>query len=141
MWATPPPPNAPYDVYSPKELAVHAVLRSWFDALEDGSAHSRYPDMKYQRFGGKPLWTDEELEILVATIDTYVWKQQDWAERTHFAKYDAGPGFDRLAPIQRLSFAQDLERALHSHDDDGPTPAIAAALNADASDPLIFTSC
>ena len=100
------------DSYSRYELRVHAVLRDWFNALEDGSASYRMPDPDYARPPGKAPWTEEDLERLIREVDEYVWQQKSWAQGTHHKDYDAGPGFDRLAPAQRLAFAQDLERAL-----------------------------
>ena len=98
--------------YSSYELAIHAVLRDWFNALQDGSVEYRLPDPNYQRPRGKRPWSEEELTRLVTVIDDYVWEQKNWAEGTHKVSYDSGPGYDRLGPAQRLAFAQDLERAL-----------------------------
>jgi hypothetical protein len=100
------------DSYNSYELAVHAVLRDWFSAIQDGSVHYRMPDPHYSRPRGKQPWTEEDLSRLVKVIDDYVWEQRNWAEGTHKTSYDQGPGYDRLPPAQRVAFAQDLERAL-----------------------------
>ena len=102
------PNEASSEVYSPECHAVHAVLQEWFLALEDGSAAYRFP----LRAG--PFWTDEQLDALVVEIDRYTFQQASWAHNTRRPSIDsdAGPGYARLAPLQRQAFAQDLFRVL-----------------------------
>lgn len=99
------------DTLSPWQRTIHEVLDDWFVAMEDGSAFTRIPDLSYQRSSGKPTWTDEELDALVAVaIDEYVNKQRSWIESVRKIKTDADCGFARLGPVQRLALAQDLDR-------------------------------
>lgn len=128
--------------YSPTQLAVHAVLRDWFVALQDGSAEYRLPDPTYQRPEGKEPWTDERLDSLVRGLDTYVWEQRFWATGNHHKGdvesgqcwYDAGPGYERLTPAQRVAFAQDLERAVEAHREGVATPEYTTPEAPDRSD-------
>ena len=84
-------------------MAVHAVLRDWFTALEQGRAHLRQPDLSGQ------MWTEEELDLLVRVdIDLYVEQQRNWSKINLGIDADAGPGFARLAYPQRLALAQEL---------------------------------
>ena len=101
--------------YTPRELAIHAVLRDWFGAMEDGSVVYRIPESGYERPEGKQPWTEDQLADLMRVIDDYVWQQRAWAENAHKKAYDSGPGFNRLTTVQRVAFAQDLERALTTH--------------------------
>lgn len=117
-----------WSILSPREQAVHTVLQSWFDAMQDGTAVHRLPDPGYQRPPEKEPWTEADLERLVTEIDTYVEQQMGWANGVDYARegganFDAGPGYARLAPAQRLAFAQDLERVVQAFPPPAPPPA------------------
>src|SRR5579885_1490737 len=54
---------------------VHAImmlLEDWFLAMEDGTAVFRQPDPNYQRSGGRPTWTEEELDRLMRDLDAEI---------------------------------------------------------------------
>lgn len=91
--------------------ATHEVLEDWFVAMEDGTAFSRLPDLSYTRPDNKPMWTDEQLDNLVTTaIDDYVDKMRSWVKNNRNIDTDTHCGFQRLGPVQRTAFAQDLEK-------------------------------
>ncbi|MEK7214584.1 MAG: hypothetical protein AAB289_03190 [Chloroflexota bacterium] len=99
------------------ERAVHVVLDDWFRAIESGGADQRLPDPRYERPEGKPLWTDEQLERLVAVaIDDYVDRQRSWMRNNRNIATDAHCGFGRLGSLQRLALAQDLEAVCVRYD-------------------------
>ena len=104
------PPNT--NGYLPHELRVHAVLRDWFNAMNDGSAEFRLPDPEYVRPRGEKEWEEADLERLCSVIDTYIWEQKEWARGAHKKEFDETAGYYRLGSAQRVAFAQDLERAL-----------------------------
>lgn len=100
----------------PWERAVHEVLEDWFNAMEDGSAFYRLPDLAYTRPDGKAVWTDAELDNLVnVAIDEYVDRQRGWIKNNRYIVTDAHCGFGRLETIQRIAFAQDLEKVFTAH--------------------------
>lgn len=108
---------------SVQDKAIHAVLYDWANALSDGTAQYRQPDPSYERPAGAKEWTDERLEALLREIDEYVWAQAAWTKTNRGIEADAGPGYLRLAPPQRLALAQDLERAILANPDpDKPYP-------------------
>lgn len=84
---------------------VHAILEGWFVKMESGSIIA-LPKLSYPK-----TWTDEQLNTLVETIDAYVDQQRAWSTNNRHTTYDAGPGFSRLSPSERLAFAQDLDEA------------------------------
>lgn len=100
---------------NPKVAAVIAVLQDWFEAIEDGTAGSRYPDSQYERRGGRPGWTDAEVNKAINVLDyefQYERSQRPsyWAERG----FTSDPDFDRLAPPQRLAMIQQIDNALRT---------------------------
>ena len=99
--------------HDPQTAAVCAVLEDWFWAMEDGLADLRLPDPAYVRPGGKPPWTGEDVDRIIAAIDEEYGKEfatsGAWAR---IAGCNAGPGFERLAPAQRLALVQQLATAL-----------------------------
>jgi hypothetical protein len=102
--------------WEPWQRAVIECLDEWFEAMDAGTAFSRLPDPMYQRPDGKPPWTDDELDNLMSTvIDDYVERQRAWATQKRQVAYSGHSGFTRLAPMQRLALAQDLERILLAH--------------------------
>ena len=107
---------------SEADKAIHVVLYDWFCALNDGTAAHRMPDFGYVRPEGAEEWTDARLENLIKVIDDYVWAQAAWCKTTRFIDADAGPGYARLGPAQRVAFAQDLERAVQAFPPPAPAP-------------------
>lgn len=107
------------------QRAVHEVLEDWFNAMEDGTAFSRLPKLSYKRPEDKPMWTDEQLDhLVVIAIDEYVDKQRGWIKNNRNIVTDAHCGFERLGPVQRLAFAQDLEKVFTLYDvSTGEVPA------------------
>ena len=107
-WISPYPPGHA----DPITAAFTAVLQRWFEAIEQGTAEYAQPDMRspYQ-------WDDAQLEQLVTELDSYYEGQVRTGSRA-FWFADAGPGFHRLAPAQRLAMAQELKVAL----DGNPQP-------------------
>ena len=91
----------------PEDWAVHHVLAVWFDRLADGTASNYLPDFAYPR-----LWTAEDLDSYIEWLDTYVWKQANWVKGNRGIAADAGPGYARLEPAQRLAMMQELHAAL-----------------------------
>lgn len=89
---------------SARNRAIHEVLQEWFERLEDGTTENYLPDFSYSR-----TWTEEELQGLVTDIDTYVFAQHNWVRTVRFYHTQQGPGYARLAPPQRLAFAQHLD--------------------------------
>ena len=101
--------------YPAETIAVFAVLRSWFLALEDGSHVYHYPDPAFIRANGKPPFTEAQLESLVTTaLDAHfnAPANRSYALTTRGIWHDAGPDFARLAAPQRLALAQELSAIL-----------------------------
>ena len=108
-------PTYPSGHSDPKIAAVMDVLQRWFVALEDGTAQLWVPDDRPRR-NGKPLWTEEELDALIAGIDRLIDREIHRTPGT-VVHADAGADFWRLAPAQRLALAQELDAALGMFDD------------------------
>ena len=97
---------------------VHAlltILEDWFSAIEDGSVRYRLPDPSYQRSGGRPTWTEAELNTLIRDIDAEISSEVGRAPGTSTGS-NAGPGFSRLELPQRLALAQVLDQAVSQYD-------------------------
>ena len=110
---------------SEQDKAVHAVLRDWFLALEDGTAQYRMPDPSYVRPPGTDEWTDARLDALLREIDEYTFRQASWVKTNRGMEFDTGPGYLRLGAAQRVAMAQDLERAILAHPEDNhPYPPV-----------------
>ncbi len=105
------------DVQAEEEKAVHSVLRSYYEALEDGSAASIVPKPKYAwRFwqGGLTL---ERMRRGIQQLDDYLNErpQHDWAENNApggAVKFDAGPDISRLPDAALIALFQELDAAL-----------------------------
>lgn len=118
-------------IYSPGHVdecvnAVIEYLSDWYGALQDGSAVYRLPDPAYQRSHGRHPWTDADLDRLIDAIEEEYGKElRNWAQYTRSGPgdssrhnglgCDAGPGFTRLEPAQRLAFAQGLDALLQEY--------------------------
>lgn len=109
-------PMYPSGHENPGVAAVIFLLDDWLQAIENGTAHLRMPDPNYVRPGGKPVWTEEELDALIRDIDAEVDQEVQRAPGTSVGAR-AGPGFVRLAVSQRLALAQQLEMLLEQHQD------------------------
>ena len=110
IWDSYAPLAPPYETqeeidqnYSQFCQQMHAILEAWFVKLESGNI-TALPRLNYPK-----TWTDEQLNTLVEVIDSYVLQQRVWAASNRRTTYDAGPGFSRLSPLERLAFAQDLD--------------------------------
>ena len=92
-----------------KQIAIHVVLHDWFLALENKTAAQRLPDPSYPK-----AYTEAQLEALCRSIDEYIIDspQRNWAKINRGIEADAGPGYLRLQPAQRLAFAQDLHQTV-----------------------------
>lgn len=101
---------------NPGVAAAIYLLDDWLNAIEDGTVHFRMPDLNYVRPGGKPWWTEEELDTLIRDIDVEVDQEVARAPGTSVGA-KAGPGYRRLALPQRLALAQQLESLLERHKD------------------------
>lgn len=95
-----------------KVEAVVDLLTDWFNAIEAGTAQFRLPSPTYQRRGGKPPWTERELEALIEAIDKDIERELGWASANTAMGCKAGPEFRRLALPQRLALAQQLDALL-----------------------------
>jgi hypothetical protein len=104
------PPGHP----NPGVAAVTAVLEEWCLALEDGSHVYRMPAPDYQRPGGKDLWTEDELDLLMRALDAEIDQEVTRAPGTSVGA-KAGPAFHRLAVPQRLALAQQLADTVAEH--------------------------
>ncbi len=96
---------------------VHAVmmlLEDWFLAMEDGTAMFRQPDPNYERSGGRPTWTEEELDKLMRDIDAEIDQEVGRAPGTSTGS-KLGSGFTRLQLPQRLALAQQLDALVAQH--------------------------
>lgn len=107
-------PMYPSGHEDPGVAAVIFLLDDWLQAMENGTAHLRMPDPNYVRPGGKPAWTEEELDTLIHDIDAEVDQEVHRAPGTTVGA-KAGPGFARLMVPQRLALAQQLEMMLEQH--------------------------
>lgn len=97
---------------SAKQIAIHVVLHDWFTALQNGTVSQRLPDFSYPK-----EFTEAQLESLCRDIDEYVIAepQRNWARLNRGIEADAGPGYLRLTPAQRLAFAQDLHQTISAY--------------------------
>ena len=103
--------EASSELFSPEVLAVHAVLRDWLVAIEDGKAEYRQPDPKGR------TWTEAQLEAFLREMDEYIAlpAQLNWANTNRkpgTPAFDAGPDYRRLEYAQRLAMAQELAAAM-----------------------------
>lgn len=88
---------------------TYAVIIKWFRLMESGEADSRYPDPHWQPAAGRPPLTQFLADQIVAELDA------DYEiERARFPSTGLGPGFTRLAPHARLTFAQELSGVMKS---------------------------
>ena len=116
---------------SEQDHAIHDVLRDWFEAMQDGTAHYRMPDPSYKRPPGTEEWTNGRLAIMLDNLDEYVIAkpQRDYARTNYGIGADASPGFMRLGHAQRVALAQDLERAILAHPEPGKPYPVPKANN------------
>lgn len=94
--------------------AIFACLERWFDMMQRGEAHLWQPDPIYVRRGGKPIWTEQELDDLVKDIDAEIQQEVNRVPGTQMQATD-NSGFWRLAVPQRLALAQQLEQVIEAH--------------------------
>lgn len=95
--------------------AVINLLEDWFQAMESGTITLRLPASPetYHRPSDKPWWTEEALDLLITDIDAEIDMEVNRAPGTQpLVKAQAGSGFSRLLPPQRLALAQQLEQVL-----------------------------
>lgn len=122
-------PMYPSGHENPGVAAMIFLLDDWLQAIENGTAHLRMPDLNYARPSGRPVWTEEELDTLIRDIDAEIDQEVTRAPGTSVGA-KAGPGFYRLALPQRLALAQHLETTLEQHQETltglEPNPATAA---------------
>lgn len=109
--------------YTPLTLAVHAVLKEWFEAITYDKAQWRFPTPD------GPVWSEEQLEKMLTELDEYIAApaQMNFANAAARLnggpKFDAGPEFRRLSYTQRLAMCQQLHAALHAeYADPEPDP-------------------
>ena len=104
----------PESEYESKPLIVQearALLEKWFVAMEDGTVTSWMPDPMY----ATPISMDAA-DAMVAELTTqFDFDLKAWAYTEAAGSYDAGPGFDRLLPPQRLALAQQLHALKRKH--------------------------
>lgn len=89
--------------------ALRLLCLDWFQAMEDGSVSERHPDPAYPH----PI-PDDTPDKLVESLDEACDKERGWALQED-AGYDVGPEFSRLAPEQRLAFAQQVDALLRRY--------------------------
>lgn len=100
----------------PRVNAVILLLEDWIVSLENKTAEQHLPDPAYKRTDNKPTWSDDELNNLILALDREFDKELSWARLPSGSIHaDAGPGFHRLQPLQRLALAQDLDRIMQDH--------------------------
>lgn len=95
--------------YLPRGVQLtRLLLEDWFCAMEDGSVVQRMPDPMY------PIFISQEAaDRIVAGLDAeFVRELRSWAYQESAGGYTSGPGFQCLAPTQRLALAQQLHRIL-----------------------------
>ncbi len=114
-------PMYPSGHSNPGVAAIIFLLDDWLNAMESGTAELRLPDPEYRRAGGRPLWTEEELDTIIRDIDAEIDQEVSRAPGTSVGA-KAGPGFSRLALPQRLALVQQLETLLEGYQD-GPSAA------------------
>jgi len=97
--------TADYWVEAENIFTVRAIFIDWFNAMEDGSAANRYPDLN------DATYIMEDADKLVKELDADFDIEK---RRYHGLKVEAGPGYERLAPHSRLAFAQEVFGAVLS---------------------------
>jgi len=65
-------PMYPSGHSNPGVAAIIFLLDDWLNAMESGTAELRLPDPEYRRAGGRPLWTEEELDTIIRDIDAEI---------------------------------------------------------------------
>ena len=86
---------------------VFSILEDWYQAIEDGTAHNRLPDVTFEPPIGRPAITEELVEEFVKELD----REMDTDALGHQGmKYgaDASCEFSRLDYPQRLALVQQL---------------------------------
>ncbi len=109
--------TAESDVQTKELEAVLTILRSYYDALQDGTASVivAKPTYKWR------YWTDgltvERMRKGLEDIDEYLNEgpQHQWAENNAVGgptKFDAGPDLSRLSDWALIAMFQELDEAL-----------------------------
>ena len=80
------------------------ALEDWFNAMEDGSVKQRAPDPTYPT-----SLSTEVVDEAIRRLDLSFEHELSWAASEG---YNAGPGFNRLEPPQRLALIQQLHAIL-----------------------------
>lgn len=94
--------------------AVILLLEEWVYALDNGTVNFWMPDPAYVRPHGQELWTEDQLDTLIRNIDAEIDQEVTRQPGTSVGA-KAGPGFHRLALVQRLALAQALELTIGVH--------------------------
>lgn len=103
--------SLPREVQEAREL-----LEDWFWAMERGDVAGRLPDPSHQ-----PPITQEMADAVVAALDEGFERElRSWAHKQEAGGYEAGPGFSRLPPPQRIVLAQQLRAVLRKNHPQDP---------------------
>lgn len=98
-------------------LEVIAYLQDCFEKLDRGDEDMILGDPFYQRSGGKPPLSDEEIDRVVAAIDAEFTQELGSHPDYHRNRSgaNASPAFDRLAPRARRAMVEGLDAILSRH--------------------------
>lgn len=96
--------------------AVFAVLESWFQAIEAGTAHHRLPDPAFSPPPGRPVIEEDLVEQFITELDREI-DQDSLGSRGKWCGADATSEFSRLGYPQRVSLIQELMCVLLTADE------------------------
>lgn len=113
-----------YDRLPQRVQDARALLERWFNAMQSGEVVAWMPDPTYP--------TPIAMEVADAVVERlereFDHDLRAWASQEAAGSYDAGPGFDRLLPPQRLALVQQLHALKRKHQQ--PTPPQVVEFNA-----------
>ena len=101
--------------YTSETVRVFTVIDTFFRALENGTVEMLRPDPRYERPGGKPPLTEDQVNrVITDALDSWFEAPQNanYAKNTRGIPHDLPPALRRLAFPQRLALVQQLEQAL-----------------------------
>ena len=90
-----------------EQRAIHAVLHKWFEGVESGECKAWLPRPDYPK-----VWSEHRISDFLKEMDEYCARQASWVANNRHIIASEGPGYQRLAPAQRLAFMQDLHDVL-----------------------------
>ena len=98
-------------------IEVITFMQECFDKLERGEENLILADPYFERPGGKPPLTDDEIERIIAAIDSEfaheISNYLDYHRNRSGANY--APEFSRMSPRGRRAMVEGIEAIMEAH--------------------------